>query len=88
MGIPLAAVHHKMIMDNIDIHILDNPDEMIDDVSIIKSTNSLCELVLGKQLKTNNQQIIRNIHSSHHVKRIDMNELLSKRLKIINTQII
>lgn len=88
MGIPLAAVHHKMIMDNIDIHILDNPDEMIDNVSIIKSTNSLCELVLGKQLKTNNQQIIRNIPSSQHVKRIDMNELLSKRLKIINTQII
>lgn len=88
MGIPLAAVHHKMIMDNIDIHILDNPDEMIDDISIIKSTKSLCELLLGKKLKTNNEQIIRNIPSSQPVKRIDMNELLSKRLKIINTQFI
>jgi hypothetical protein len=86
MGIPMAAVHHKMIMDNIDIHILDNPDEMIDDISIIKSTNSFSDLISRKQLKKNNEPIIRIISPSHQVKRIDMNELLSKRLKIINTQ--
>jgi hypothetical protein len=91
MGIPLGAIHHKMIMDNIDIHILDNPDEMIDDISIIKSTNTLCELISGKQLKKNNEIILRETHYSlplQQVKRIDMNELLSKRLKIINTQFI
>lgn len=88
MGIPLAAVHHKMIMDNIDIRILSNPDELIDDISIIKSNYSLHELVLGTQLKKNNKNIVRNIPPSQQVNRIDMNELLSKRLKIINTQFI
>jgi hypothetical protein len=89
MGIPLGAIHHKMIMDNIDIHILDNPDEMMDDISIIKSTNTLSELISGKQLKTNNEVVIRNIPLPlQQVKRIDMNELLSKRLKIINNQYI
>jgi hypothetical protein len=89
MGIPLGAIHHKMIMDNIDIHILDNPDEMMDDISIIKSNHSLTELISGKQLKTNNEVVIRNIPLPlQQVKRIDMNELLSKRLKIINTHYI
>ena len=92
MGIPLGAIHHKMIMDNIDIHILDNPDEMIDDVSMIKSTNTLSELISGKQFKKKNEIIIRDIQvvslPSQQIKRIDMNELLSKRLKIINTQFI
>jgi hypothetical protein len=88
MGIPLAAVHHKMIMDNIDIDILNHPDEMIDDISIITSTRSLHDLVLGKQLKKNNEIIVRDKLPSQQVKRIDMNELLSKRLKITNTQFI
>jgi hypothetical protein len=86
MGIPLAAVHHKMIMDNIDIHILNHPDEMMDEISIIKSIRSLHELVLEKQLKKNNKIITPYKPPSQQAKRIDMNELLSKRLKIINTQ--
>lgn len=92
MGIPLGAIQHKMTMDNIDIHILDNPDEIIDDISMIKSTDTLSELISGKQLKKNNEIIIRDIQHtsspSQSIKRIDMNELLSKRLKIINTQFI
>jgi len=88
MGIPLAAVHHKMIMDNVDIHILDDADEMIDDISIITSTKSFYELILGKQLKQNITPIIQHIPRSQQSNRIDMNELLSKRLKIINNQFI
>jgi len=84
LGIPRKAVEQKMIMENIDINILNDPDKLIIEIPIINSD-------FGKQLsstKLKNRSQIQNtviiLKPKLSIPQFNMADILKKRNEILN----
>lgn len=86
MGIPRMAIEQKLNIENIDINILENPDEIILNIPIIK--NNLNELILKKKLNSNmprKKNVDEKIPNKlNKIPQIDFTELLNKRMLLLN----
>jgi len=84
MGIPRMAVEQKILMENIDINILEEPDKMILDLPIIG--NDFTKLLSSKKLRkriildNNNVQEKKAIHGLQ----FNVDDILKKREQILN----
>ena len=82
LGIPRKAVEQKMIMENIDIDILNDPDKLIIELPVINSD-------FGKQLslkKLKNCSTIPNIiiKPKTLIPHFNIEDILKKRNEILN----
>jgi hypothetical protein len=85
MGIPKMAVEQKMILENIDISILNEPDKRILDLPIVSM--DFGKILLSKKLKNTNP--FKNItplenKKNNRIQQFDMDDILKKRNEILN----
>jgi hypothetical protein len=85
MGIPKMAVEQKMILENIDISILNEPDKRILDLPIV--SRDFVKILLSKKLKNVNQ--FKNItplenKKNNKIPQFNMDDILKKRNEILN----
>jgi hypothetical protein len=86
MGIPRMAIEQKLNIENVEITILENPDEIILNIPVIK--NNINELIMKKKLKSNTIEKKnldnKNTIKSNKIQQIDFTELINKRLIMLN----
>ena len=85
MGIPKMAIEQKMILEALDPKILDEPDKLI--IELDDAKNELSELITKKRLKKTMKSKLDYKINSKIIKKdskINLDELLEKRLKILN----
>jgi hypothetical protein len=90
MGIPRMAIEQKMNIENVEINILENPNEIILDIPIIK--NNINEMIVKKKLNSILPKIDKKRENKIVVKtnnhpQIDLTELMNKRMLMLNKQI-
>jgi len=86
MGIPRMAIEQKLNIENINVNILENPDEIILNIPIIK--NNFNEIILKKKLNST-VSIKKNVDHKIPIKinkipQIDFTELINKRMLLFN----
>jgi hypothetical protein len=89
MGIPRMAIEQKLNIENVNIEILDKGDEIILDIPIIK--NNMNTLIEKKKLKSISMKIDEKKNDNTKVinknPQIDLNELMNKRMLMLNKKI-
>ena len=91
MGIPKKAVEQKMLLENIDVDILNQPNKRVMDLPIV--TMDLAKVLLSKKLKNINKSE-KNINQLENKKnngiifngipQFNMDDILKKRNEILN----
>jgi hypothetical protein len=83
MGIPIAAVHQKMILEKIDINYLSKGKDLIPDIKI-SNTNDIFSEIMNIKLKANvnhdfklDKKTNQNLHNNLN-KKVNINSLNSK----------
>jgi hypothetical protein len=89
MGVPRMAIEQKLNIENVNINILDKPDEIIFNIPIIK--NNMNTLIEKKKLKSITIKIEQKNDNNKKVidkhPQIDLNELMNKRMLMLNKKI-